>query len=209
MTTETHRERELKLCLPDEETWAAARNALGDPARTLRQVNTYFDTRRRTLRGMMVRVREEDGALAVTAKDRAVIDPETSSLSSRERTAPLLPAQWALVHRGRCALTALPIPLCEALRVEAGDALFPIGSVVNTRTVHPLAQGYLAELDRTELPGGRVDYEVEVELRESGHTLIGALVALAEALPGLDVRSWEAASPKYARFLDCLLSPSR
>lgn len=208
MTTETLIESEVKLALASEHEWARLREALGPPQRRIAQTNTYFDTRDQRLRRgrrLMVRVRQTSDRLEVTAKDRVASEPGASTLRSRERNAALTEKQWRAVHRGRCALTELPIPLCAELHAEAGDHLYPLGSIVNTREEYPLAGGYLAEVDRTELPGGRVDYEVELEFRQPEHTAQGALNALRDAAPGIDSLVFTGEpTPKYARFLEAM-----
>ncbi len=202
MGTQTHIERELKLRLADESAWAEVRAALGTPKATRRQVNTYFDTpdgRLRVARNLMVRVREAGGAVRLQVKDR--IEASDGLLTSRERQAELTAAQWEAVHRGRTALTGLHVPLCVALFAEVGAPLHPLGSMVNTRDVFDLSGGYVCELDRTELPGGGLDFEIEIELVAPAHTLEGARAALEAVAGPLDTTP---SSPKYARFLDAL-----
>lgn len=205
MTTRSNEERELKLRLPDEGAWAAVREVLGPPREVLRQINTYFDTRDRRLlrdRALSVRVRDENGRLELTAKDRK---RRTEGLqSARERTEPLSPEDWRRVHRGEARLTDLPYPLCQALAVEVGASLHPVGSMANTREVYPLSGGYLLELDRTELPGGAIDYEIEIELREPGHTAEGARAAVEPLLTAAGLEDLEPSRAKYARFLEAL-----
>ncbi|MFT7622690.1 MAG: inorganic triphosphatase YgiF [Myxococcota bacterium] len=201
-------EREVKLRLPDEAAWAAVRLALSPPVRVLRQVNTYFDTpsgRLRERRDLMVRVREVDGRQWVQVKDR--ISANDGLLTSRERETELTPSAWQSVHRAVTALTALDNPLCQQLAVEVQDSLHPLGSVINTREVFDLGDGYLAEVDRTELPGGRVDYEVEIELRAEHHTTEGAIAAV-EAAAG-QALTGGFSTPKYGRFLDALEDATR
>lgn len=178
-------EREVKLRLADEAAWLALREALGRPQRVSQQTNTYFDTGDRKLRrdrSMMVRVREEAGASRLQIKDR--ISRAGGLLVSRERDEPLTPAAW------------------RALEDEVGAPLEPLGSVANTREVYDLGEGYLAEVDRTELPGGRVDYEVEIELRRDEHTADGARAALEAACPSGAPRP--ISTPKYQRFLEAI-----
>ena len=211
MTTKTVLEKELKISIDDEAIWCNLREVLGGAqSRVLNQINTYFDTADRTLLAagdMMVRVRQENEAIEVTVKDRIVIDSSTASLQTRERTASLSAAQWRQVHRGECDLTALDVDLCRILRDEAGGSLFPIGSIVNTRFTYELEDGYIAELDRTEFPGGRIDFEVEVELRLPHHSFEGAKRALAAPLEIAGVEMIVPSSPKYQRFLACLAAP--
>ncbi len=206
-------ERELKLGLADEAAYATLVHGLGTPLHHERQTNVYFDTRRSTLlasRALMVRVRLSEpldgtpdaASIELTAKDRA----QTSGglTCSRERTEPLTASAWAEVHQARRALTDLELPLAAALRAEAGDALHPIGSLVNERRTYDLGEGYRLELDRTELPGGHVDYELEVELRAPHHTAEEALRRVQALLARHGVEPGPPTTPKFARFLDAL-----
>ena len=208
MDTQTLIERELKIRLADENAWADFCASLGVPDRVIRQVNTYFDTRDRRLcvaAERMVRVRETSDSLVITVKDRANV-ADSLLLSSRERTTPVSKAQWRSVHRGHCALTELPIPLCQDLYREVGQHLFPLGSMVNNRRVYTLSEGYIVEVDRTELPAGRVDFEVEIELRQDDHTTDAALRCLYAAVPTF--AGQPDPTTKYARFLEALGSAS-
>jgi uncharacterized protein YjbK len=209
-TTETIIEQEVKLLLPDEGAWLAFRQALGDgPSSSHRQVNTYFDTRDERLareRSTMVRVREQDRSITMTVKDRVVRDLATASLTVRERSVALTPSDWQRVHRGQCALTALELSLCVDVLAEIGEPLFPIGSMVNTRLTYPLRNNYIAEVDATELPGGRVEYEVEVECRQPGHTLAEAREIVTEALDSAGILGVTPSLPKYQRFLDARIA---
>lgn len=196
-------EREIKLLLPDEAAWRRLRAALGQPVAVHRQVNTYFDTpdgRLRRSRALMVRIRDEDGRFEVTAKDRGA--RQEGVRSARERSEPLDAGDVADVLGGRRPLTSLDVPLCRTLAAEAGGPLGPIGATVNIREVYPLQGGYVAEVDRTEFPGGRVDHEVEIELREPHHTADGARAAIAGALLEAGVPDPSPARGKYARFLE-------
>lgn len=201
MTIQTITERELKLRLPDEQAYFVLRQAWGDPDRVVRQVNTYFNTARRDMNDRMVRIRDQAGVLELTVKDRVVMDADAGTLISRERTQSITPAEWRRVHRSECAVTELDVPLAAQLYAEVGAHLYPVGSMVNTREVYPLSGGYIAELDRTELPGGEIHFEVEVELHTATQTLEEARRVLESAA---DTSLWEPSSPKYARFLEAL-----
>jgi len=208
MGTKTVVEKELKIAIPDESIWFNFCEVLGGkPNRILRQVNTYFDTSNRTLlkRGnLMVRVREEDEHLEVTVKDRVSLETDPRVQQTRERTAKITADQWHRVHRGQCDLTALNVDLCRELAAEVGDKLYPIGSIRNTRYVYPLAEGYVAELDCTEFPGARVDYEVEVELTLPHHSLEGAMRVLGPSMEIAGIEYAAAAPAKYQRFIEAL-----
>ncbi len=200
-------ERELKLLIPDEVTWALIRAHLVDTRPSLgavTQTNTYFDTRdRRLLRAAtgMVRIREEDGAFEVTCKDKVLSDD--GELVTRERTDPLEPADALDALNQRKALTDIEVELCISLLQEQRDALYPIGALVNHRHRFELGDGYVLELDRTELPG-QTEYEIEIELTEGHHSFAGARAALGAVLPEALVEPLSPSRSKYRRFLAAL-----
>ncbi|HIA04835.1 MAG TPA: hypothetical protein EYN66_23555 [Myxococcales bacterium] len=121
----------------------------------------------------------------------------------RERNQPLSLAELERVEAGEVGVTALVNPLSEELSVQFGE-LCILGKTVNTRRVFPLIDGYIAEVDCTEFPSGRVDYEVEVELRQSTHTFASAARALSTALGSEIFAALEPSTSKYRRFLDTL-----
>jgi len=208
MGTKTVVEKELKISIPDESIWFNFCEVLGGkPSGILRQINTYFDTKDHALIAhgqVMVRVREENESLEVTIKDRLVAQDDSKVQQTRERTEKITREQWERVHRGECDLTALDVDLCRALASEVGEKLYPIGSIINTRYLYPLSDGYVAELDQTEFPGGRIDYEIEVELTQPNHTLDGAMNQLGPSLEIAGIEYDSMASPKYQRFLEAL-----
>lgn len=196
-----HLERELKLHL-NYAQWALIRSELGTPVSTLQQTNTYFDTADgalRRMRAIMVRIRQEGTAYELTIKDR--IQGESSgALETRERNEPLEPLQAQSVIAGDIALAALPTELSGWLRHALDAPLHPLGVVRNCREVFELSQGYFAELDRTEFPGGHVDYEVEIELRGVSHTFDGARASL-QARTSVNCSELPPSRSKYGRFL--------
>jgi len=195
-------ERELKLQLTHAQ-WVTLREDLGTSDSIIRQTNTYFDTPDRELRttaSMMVRIREAAGEYELTAKDR-IAGETTGLLETRERTQPLDAAVAQRILQGETSLTALDLPLCRALATEVGGDLPPIGAVQNTREVYRLLDGYIAEVDRTDFLGQRVDYEVEIELRKSEHSYDGARAMLA-INTSLDCSSLAPSRSKYGRFLE-------
>jgi hypothetical protein len=181
MSPGTGREIELKRLLSDEAALGRlARAAERRGARAgspVEQVNHFFDTAAGALRaeGSIVRLREEGGAFVLTAKGdsrisgdvhvRAELECEVAAEEAREiqagRADPLASLERELGAQ----------PFLGELRARTGGApLEPSGSFRNHRTrVGPLELGtgevYL-ELDRTEFPGERVHYEVELEVPE-------------------------------------------
>lgn len=197
-------ERELKLRLTEYE-WSLLRQELGTPLCIHQQTNTYFDTRQHDLRhrlSIMVRIRSEDSTYELTVKDR-ILGEQSGQLETRERTEPLRSELATAILERTTALTEADVELTKQLRQQVGADLEPVGQVKNTREVFALGQGYIAELDRTELPGGRVDYEVEIELRNDSHTYLGARNAL-QLHTSIKCSALPPSRSKYARFLNCL-----
>lgn len=198
-------EHELKLDLGGDVGWATARQALlagaGHRGRVV-QTNTYFDTpdgRIRRDRSAMIRIREAGGDFELTAKDR--VTTGAAGQRSRERNEALPEALARALLAGRVELADSDSALGRALVAEWGP-LHPWASMVNSRDSFDLADGYVAELDLTELPGGRIDAEIELELRLPHHTPAGALNALRAAWP--DLPECAAATPKFQRFLEAV-----
>jgi uncharacterized protein YjbK len=195
-------ERELKLQLTQAQ-WLTLRDDLGTPERIIEQTNTYFDTAARELKhtaALMVRIRQADQSFELTAKDR-IEGESTGLLETRERTQSLDAETAQRLLQGELSLTALDLPLCIALAAEVGGDLLPIGAVQNTREVYRLLDGYIAEVDRTDFLGRRVDYEVEIELRTPAHSYDGARAMLAMNT-SLDCSSLVPSRSKYGRFLE-------
>lgn len=197
-------ERELKLRLTEHE-WTLLRQELGTPLCTHQQTNTYFDTSQHDLRhrlAIMVRIRSEDSAYELTVKDR-IHGEQSGQLETRERTEPLRSELATAILERSTVLTEADVELAKHLRKQIGAELKPVGQVKNTREAFVLGQGYIAELDRTEFPGGRVDYEVEIELRNDSHTYVGARNAL-QLHTSIQCSALPPSRSKYARFLSCL-----
>lgn len=206
----TQIETELKLMLDGEPAWLEVREALSAivPGSRIHQTNVYFDTPTGELRARrwMVRVRKEETAAGaqfeVTAKDRVV--DSVGALSSRERTDTLDESDARAVLAMATPLTALEGELCRSLAEALTEPLYPIGAVSNTRDVFVLPSGYLVELDQTTFPDGRVDFEIEMELKGEHQSLGGARAALAEVLPSFDVAALPGSPSKFKRFHEAL-----
>jgi uncharacterized protein YjbK len=90
------------------------------------------------------------------------------------------------------------------LAAEIGAPLFAMGELRNQRTVFELSSGYLLELDKSSLPNGQVEYEVEVELRADNQSLAEARQILEPHLLNAGIAELLPSKPKYHRFLDAL-----
>ncbi len=219
-------ELEFKLRVADLRDFASlgrALPALGDvlAVAPVEQVNHFFDTSDWVLRrhGCTLRLREEDGAHVITAKGPAE-DVGDEALTRRpEEEVAVDAARARQILAGRLSpLDALlarhggrHTTLTAALARTLGDRpLFHVGTFRNERrrvgpVQLPAEDGgpieVVFELDRTEFPAGRVDHEIEVEVRDADATLcreaLGALLRRA-GIP------WRTAPSKAARFFGTL-----
>lgn len=154
-----HQEVELKWAL-DRDGYRRLGECLqreaGPPVR-LQQCNRFYDSTDRRLRaaGLNLRLREENGRLLLTCKRRVA---QGSGLHHHEEwESPLDP----LLLSDPPALATLPLP--TAWRSALGDApLELVGGFSNTRDEFRIGSDLLC-LDRSEFPGSRIDYELEIE----------------------------------------------
>lgn len=201
MVDRDHVEIEIKLALLDADSWERARVALGEPTRIIEQTNHYYDTEDAALEAQrgMLRVREGAGAPVATLKLGARL--QDGVLAAREVEAPLEAGDWEQVARGERGLESVEVsPVRVALaHLPPGAQLQLVGTMRNRRSVHELG-GLLVELDRTELPDGTVDHEVELETAEPE----AARARLVAVLDGCEARWAEQPATKVQRFLAAL-----
>ncbi len=187
------RELELKFYLPDAEAAAA----LEDAARGRRrdrvvQINHLFDTPDARLRaaGLTLRLREEAGSWQVTLKGPsrrlgAARDREELDAAVGRATADRILAGGVSPLDALDASAAL---VAEA-RERAAGGLRYLGDFRNVRVrVDADLPGYgpaLLEIDRTHLPGGRVDHEVELEVPATGPDAVDGAGRAESALRSL------------------------
>ncbi len=217
----SQREIEFKLALSDQaalEALAAAAERRGARrSGPVRQVNHFFDTPAGDLRrrGLVVRLRDEEERWFASIKG-----PRSASADAHVHDRPeaeeelAAPAGRETVQRGTLELSTLETwlgassALVAEVRETLGGAreLALVGSFQNDRLrVGPLfveGSGELVlELDRTELPGGRVDHELELEVEESlqdeGRALLDDLLAEARV-------AGRPATSKARRFFEAL-----
>jgi uncharacterized protein YjbK len=189
------REREVKLRIPDPADFARLRAAL-PPIRESRQRNHYFDAPGLPLSqaGVLVRVREQEGAVLLTVKRGLTRAP--GRIESEEWEVALPGEVWATVRAGRARLgDAVRFEPLDA--VAAGLAIGIVGSTENVRSVRRGPGGEVYELDETTFPWGEVRYEVEIESEDSAAALDGA----RRLLDGLGVRYDTAVETKHERLL--------
>ncbi len=193
-------EREVKLRLADEASWQRLQAVLGDPSASLDQVNLYLDTPSLEVAGRrgMLRLRRQDGTWSLTWKRG--LRMEQGYFEALEVECPLDEAA------GQCPdLAALEhLPPVRSLRADGvAGPLALQGEVRNLRQRYPLTDGSVLELDRTTFPGGRVDFEVEVETMhpEQVTSLLEDLARRAGVVLQAQDRT------KYERFLEANLDP--
>ncbi|MBJ22530.1 MAG: hypothetical protein CL933_24240 [Deltaproteobacteria bacterium] len=182
-------ETELKLAIPDERAWEWVRAQLG-PGRIVRQANHFFDRRDRALSGdrIAVRLRAAASARILTVKGSAgesagqavtrrfeLESPVPSGEFDRALHDGLSLANWienwrAIVPQEASDREDLARFLDRLERLTSDAPLERYAGFSNRRETLPFealdAVGRLdleLELDRTEFPGGRIAFEIEVE----------------------------------------------
>jgi uncharacterized protein YjbK len=191
-------EREFKAMLADAAERERLLALIGGSVRVLEQRNLLFDTRGRALAaaGLSLRLRHEAGLWLLTAKgeprtrrtDRPVL---LSARSEAERVVrPLLALHLAagtadplpLLRQAEPA--AMALALAEAIDAASGGApLVVVGEFRNERTLCeaslPCGTPVAVALDRSEMPDGTVEHELELEIAQ------GAVAPAAAWLEGL------------------------
>jgi len=191
-------EREFKAMLADGAERDSLLALVGGRVRVLDQRNLLFDTRHRALAasGLSLRVRHEAGLWILTAKGEPR-PPRTAGaplLSARSEAERIVPPPLAL-HLA--AGTADPLPvlrlaepaamalaLAEAIEAASGGApLVIVGEFRNERTLCeaslPCGTPIALALDRSEMPDGTVEHELELEIAEGA---VGTAAAWLERL---------------------------
>jgi uncharacterized protein YjbK len=177
------KEIELKFRVDgDSQLQALATASRGRAGEPLKQVNHFFDTKDGNLNASKytLRLRDENGRFLLTAKgpERKSADGTRSEKAEEERPVEVTVAN-AILSGAESPLTVLErvtstdIPVLKAIRATIGaKPLVYVGNFKNTRTpvtalieVKGQQRPVVFEMDRTEFPNGRVDHEVEVELK--------------------------------------------
>lgn len=193
-------ERELKMRLEGAEAAQRLGMALGLPFETVQQVNLYLETTDHQVASgrSMVRLRCEEGRWILTYKRGLQV--QAGYFEAREVEAVLCAnpeAGWSQADLPGLETLA---PL-RALRADGvvGD-LSVSGEVHNLRARYRLSNGDILELDRTRFPGGREDWEVEVETPRPEE--VRALLAGLADQAGVALE--EQRQTKYERFLEAI-----
>ncbi|MCR9094932.1 MAG: CYTH domain-containing protein [bacterium] len=178
-------ETEIKLGLPDEAAWRWVRDRLAS-VRVVEQTNHFFDRNDRALgrARIGVRLREAEHRLRLTVKGEADSHPDAMITRRIELEHDREPADLATaldqglrlqneigLWRADARGDAERLAFLDRLEAAIGEEpLRTIGSFRNERSIGQLGRadeiGTLeieVELDRTAFPGGRVDFELEVE----------------------------------------------
>ena len=225
------REIEFKLRLEGpaalEAVALAAERRGASRSAPVEQENHFFDTPDAALRseGVVVRLRREDGRFVLAVKGARLASGDARLHVRAEHEAAIPERHGNTILDGavldlaylRDALGEVGPELVERLRgIARVETLGHVGSFRNRRLrVGPLRTASEAseakggadspqltlELDRTELPGGRVDHEVELEVAEH-HRGAGERL-LEELLSEAAVRG-EPATSKAKRFFEAL-----
>jgi uncharacterized protein YjbK len=196
-------ECELKMRLPGEQAARRLGTVLGAPLATVEQVNLYLETADGQVASgpSMVRLRREEGRWTLTYKRGLQVQAGYFEAREVEALLDASPeAEWS--EADLPGLESLA-PL-RALRADGVPGeLSVLGEVYNLRASYRLSNGDILELDRTRFPGGREDWEVEVETRRPEE--VRAL--LADLFDRVGVALEEQRQTKYERFLEAI-SPS-
>jgi adenylate cyclase class IV len=197
-------EQELKLGLAHPEALDDLLAALPRPRAVCEQTNHYFvdDAGQLSASRTMVRVRvsrrldcDTPDVIVLTRKRR--LQAHDGYFIAEEVESPLEPARWAEVLSGQRDLLDLdPEPL-RGLGLTS--PLTCHGVMRNLRHVIDCG-GFVLEVDRTELPGDRVDCEVEVETDDPE----GARRLVTARADAAGVALFAQERGKYARFLAAL-----
>jgi len=220
------REVELKFGVADASAFEALARHL-TPGRPLpaaaRQTNHFFETPGRGLAraGFALRLRLEQGRARLTLKGAAAAGSSDVLAVRAEVEIEVPPATAEAILAGRVSaleplleLDGPPRDLLSGLDAALGGARpEPVGSFTNERIrLGPVALEaagppleVLFELDRTSLPGGRVDHEVEVELADEADAE-RAHRACTRLFESAGVR-WFPVPSKAARFFAALPAP--
>ena len=224
--SEQRQEIELKYAVANQEALdkfaafvVSMQPAAGSSARTL-QVNHFFDSEDLRLRRqrLLLRLRDEEGTIYVTAKGRLSGRKAQGALSARAEDEVVIATKVAksILAGGDSPLVALKLgmdcvsPLVQAIEATlSGVELRRVGSFQNERTrLGPLALGgseVLFELDHSSFPGGAEGYEIEVEAASAAAAQqIAQRVEQWLEQAGVE---WQTTTSKSSRFFEALTRP--
>jgi uncharacterized protein YjbK len=211
-------EREFKAMLSGAEERERLLALIGGRVHVLAQRNLLFDTRRRALAGsgLSLRLRHENGAWLLTAKGSAGTRRATALLSARgEAERQLRPA----IAQHLAAGTADPLPLLRKAepaaialslaaaieRQAAGAPLVIVGEFRNERTLCatalPCGRPIAVALDRSEMPDGTIEHELELEVARTEIDPAASWLAGLLAQAKIPLRPAPSKGQRFARAL--------
>jgi uncharacterized protein YjbK len=207
---------ELKFAVGGEAAFEALERAAGTKAHeAVNQTNHFFDTADLRLNAAKytIRLRDEAGHFTLAAKGPESRRETTGMTMKREEELTLDDSTARKLRDGVLSPLALlqeikgdeARELVEAIRKRMGTSqLTYIGCFENQRARLPVTLAIGArdvtlpfELDRVTLPGDRVNYEVEVELKGDDQDLAARVVTEFLKEAGVE---WQTAPSKAKRF---------
>ncbi|MDP6942510.1 MAG: CYTH domain-containing protein [Myxococcota bacterium] len=197
-------ELELKLGLVDARALPMLLDALPTPTAVVEQTNHYFvdDGGILAARRTMLRVRENrrldvESSVSIVLTLKRRLNAAAGYFVAEEVECDLATDGWRAVRDGERDLSTLSAPPLADLAIDT--PLRCHGVMRNTRHVIELG-GYVLEVDRTELPGDRVDAEIEVETDDPD----GARQLVQARADRAGVQLFDQTLGKYARFVAAL-----
>ncbi|MBX3166099.1 MAG: CYTH domain-containing protein [Candidatus Eremiobacteraeota bacterium] len=192
-----HLEQELKYQIAGPAEFEKVLQFLGPAGEVLEQCNHYFSDRpERPSPDWSLRVRQENELYELTFK----LGKQQSQgyFQSTEVECPIDSQQVEeLLNQPIWSESLWELPPLERLRREFGvERLVLLGSLRNQRHCCPQPAGWTAELDITWFPGGRTDYELEIETAE--------VAAVEQALQPIEQYLIRQTKTKFRRFLEAL-----
>ncbi len=192
-----HLEQELKYQIAGPAEFEKVLEFLGSPTAVLEQCNHYFSDRpERPSPDWSLRVRQENELYVLTFKlgkkqTEGYFESTEIECSVDDQQVEELLGQpvWSE------SLWELP-PLERLRREFEVDRLVLLGSLRNQRRCCPQAAGWVAELDITQFPQGRTDYELEIETDQ--------VAAVEQALEPIRQYLNPQSKTKFRRFLEVL-----
>jgi len=218
-------EREFKAMLADGDERERLVALIGGKPRVLAQRNVLFDTGdfRLSAAGLSLRLRHENFSWLLTGKGEASTrraDPHRLLAQRGEaerQIAPALAAHLAagtadplpLLRRAEPALIA--VALGEAMEQAAGGApVVVVGEFRNERTLLtaalPCGTPVSVALDRSEMPDGTVEHELELEIARAAVEPAAAWLAQLLAAAEIPLRT---SASKRVRFTHALARRDR
>lgn len=182
-------ETEIKLTLLDEDPKPLLEAALGPPRRRIEQLNRYYLPA--SPKGVVVRLREEDGALILTVKGGGRKTP--SGVFIKPEANEVIAPEWLLDAE---RTDGIPSLFQAGIMEQVTPPLEYVGQSRNTRWLFDL-HGYVLELDHTYYPDGSDSWEIELETDE----IDPAMKLLLDLMARASMRCEPSGQGKFARLL--------